>query len=398
MRPLLAQTADPMEGVSRVGEMITENIDNEFLSIVIGRLVSPGLSVLLILVIAVVLSSLSSRLIDRVVERMKDPTAAPGRRLRRRVGMPVDEKEEDLRRVQRADALGSLARSITRVVIWSLAIIMMLGQVGIQLGPLIAGAGIVGVALGFGAQDLVKDFLSGVFMLIEDQYGVGDIVDAGEAVGVVEGISLRSTRVRDVNGTLWHIPNGEIRRVGNMSQDWARALLDIAVAYGNDVDAASDIIERVAVEMAHEEQYQELFLQDPEVWGVQELGNDSVDIRLVIKVVPGQQWAIMRELRARIKKAFDASGIEIPFPQRTVWLRTEQAVAMGDDQVDLFSFPIPDEPTRQRAVDASRAGGPGRVVGDHDDAVREAVPGDLGQRMPDADDLGEQMPDPDAED
>jgi hypothetical protein len=215
------------------------------------------------------------------------------------------------------------------VVIWTIVVITILGVFGVNLGPLIAGAGIIGIAIGFGAQDLVKDFLSGVFMLLEDQYGVGDIIDAGEAAGVVEGVTLRSTRVRDVTGTLWHIPNGEIRRIGNMSQEWARALLDIGVAYGTDVDVASQLILRVATDMAHEDDYQEVFLDEPEIWGVENLGTDSVDIRLVIKTQPGQQYAIARELRRRIKRAFDTAEVEIPFPQRTVWLRTEQPVALG---------------------------------------------------------------------
>jgi small conductance mechanosensitive channel len=373
---LLAQSDEPLEiePVSDVAELLTDNIDNEFLSLLILRLVSPGLSMLIILVAAAILSSLAKRLINNIVGRMKDPELATARRgLRRRVGLAAEDRQENLRRVQRADALGALASSITKVVIWSMALIMALGQVGVQLAPLIAGAGIIGVAVGFGAQDLVKDFLSGVFMLIEDQYGLGDIVDVGEASGVVEGISLRSTRIRDVEGTLWHVPNGEIRRVGNSSQDWARALVDIGVAYGTDIDAASDIIGRVAVEMSHEAEFKDLFLDEPDVWGVQALGADSVDIRLVIKVVPGKQWAIMRELRARIKKAFDSAEIEIPYPQRTVWLRTEQPVALGDSHAERFHLPVPDEDVRQRAVDASKVGSAGKMVDD----LEEATPDEL---------------------
>jgi small conductance mechanosensitive channel len=236
---------------------------------------------------------------------------------------------------------------------------MVLGTFAINLGPLIAGAGIIGIALGFGAQDLVKDFLSGVFMLIEDQYGVGDIIDAGEATGVVEGVTLRSTRIRDVEGTLWHVPNGEIRRVGNMSQEWARSLLDVAVAYGADIDVVSELIQRVASEMAHEPAYQETFLDEPEMWGVQDLGNDAVALRLVIKTRPGEQWAISRELRRRIKNAFDAADVEIPFPQRTVWLRTEKPVSFGGADAAPFEHRVPDEAAIRRAVAASKRGDTG---------------------------------------
>lgn len=232
------------------------------------------------------------------------------------------------RRNQRLEALGALLNSIVSVVIWAAAILVVLGTTfGINIAPFLAGAGIVGIAIGFGAQDLVKDFVSGTFMLIEDQFAVGDVIDVGDATGVVEKITLRSTRLRDVNGTVWHFPNGEIRRVGNLSQEWSRALLDIGIGYGSDIDEASRIIEAVSAEMAGEPHYQALFLDAPQVWGVEDMAADSIVIRLVIKTVPGEQWAIGRELRRRIKLAFDEAGIEIPFPQRTVWLRHEHGAS-----------------------------------------------------------------------
>jgi moderate conductance mechanosensitive channel len=318
---------------------------------------------LLIVVLGLLVLWLARRGIRRAVGRAKDPSSPRGRRLRRRIGLGESTYAHSERRAQRADALGALATSIVSVVIWTVLVTMILGVFGINLGPLIAGAGIIGIALGFGAQDLVKDFLSGVFMLVEDQYGVGDIVDAGEAAGVVEGITLRSTRIRDVTGTLWHIPNGEIRRIGNMSQEWARALLDIGVAYGTDIDVASQVILQVATEMAHEEDYQEIFLDEPEIWGVETLGADGIDIRLVIKTQPGKQYAIARELRRRIKRAFDIAEVEIPFPQRTVWLRTEQPVALGGADVRPFGHPVPDEPTIARAVESSGHGDTGAPSG-----------------------------------
>jgi moderate conductance mechanosensitive channel len=331
----------------------------EELEFLVENLVSPGLMIVFILFLGLVATGIARRGISRTAERMKSDDGV-GRRLKTKVaGGKRPTAAEQMRRAQRADALGALARSVATTVIWVIVVTMALGQLGIQLGPLIAGAGIVGVALGFGAQDLVKDFLSGVFMLIEDQFGVGDIIDAGEAAGVVEGISLRSTRVRDIDGTLWHIPNGEIRRVGNMSQEFARAMLDIGVAYGADVDAAADIIERVAVEMSSEPDYENVFLDVPEILGVERLGTDSVDIRLLIKTQPAKQWAVSRELRRRIKNAFDAAGVEIPFPQRTVWLRTEAPVALGDAEAAPFEAPKPDEDTKRRAVVASKRGDTG---------------------------------------
>jgi moderate conductance mechanosensitive channel len=216
-----------------------------------------------------------------------------------------------LRRVQRAETVGALLKSVASFGIWSLAGLMALGTLGLDLGPLIAGAGIVGVAVGFGSQNLVRDFISGIFMLMEDQYGVGDVVDAGPAAGTVEGVGLRTTRLRDVDGTLWHIPNGEIRRVGNRSQGWARALVDVEVAYSTDLDDTTRTIERVAHELYVDELWSSKILEPPEVWGVEELGPDGIQVRLVAKTRPLEQWKVARELRARLKVAFDQAGIEV---------------------------------------------------------------------------------------
>jgi small-conductance mechanosensitive channel len=190
---------------------------------------------------------------------------------------------------------------------------------------LLAGAGIAGVALGFGAQTLVRDFISGLFILIEDQFGVGDHINVGEASGQVTRMTLRITSLRDVNGNLWHIPNGEITHVANESQVWARALLDIEVAYEADLREAQQIIADVAAAVWTDPEFEGAILESPEVWGVQNLGADGVAIRLVVKTVPAMQWRVQRELRLGIKEAFDNAGVEIPYPQRTVWLRESSA-------------------------------------------------------------------------
>lgn len=356
---LLAQDEaepDTMTGASEgLADLINRVVPEPFEFIVV-RLVSPGFAIILILLLAVILNALASRGIRRVTERMKQEGSVGGRLHERLAGQEQPSDVQAQRRTQRAEALGAVTRSVVTVTIWVVAAIMALGQIGINLGPLVAGAGILGVALGFGAQELVKDFLSGIFMLIEDQYGVGDIIDANGAVGVVEGISLRSTRIRSLDGTLWHVPNGEIRRVGNMSHEFARAMLDVSVAYGTDIDAAADLIERVAVEMAGQEEYREVFLEPPEILGVEMLGDDAIDLRLLIKTQPAKQWGVSRELRRRIKNAFDAAGVEIPFPQRTVWLRTEQATAFGDADAEPFELPVLDEAAKLRAVEASTYG------------------------------------------
>ena len=280
--------------------------------------------ILLILVVAYLANRIVRRLIRRATRRLASGEALGMiGTLRERTPLR-DTTPMDLGRATlRAETIGGVLRSIASVAIWAIAVVMILGEFAINLGPLIAGAGIVGVALGFGAQKLVQDFLSGIFMLIEDQYGLGDIVDAGEAIGVIEGITLRTTRLRDINGTVWHIPNGSISRIGNQSQQWARALIDVGVAYDTDVPTAIELIERVAVDMSYESGWSELVLERPEVWGVQALADSEVTIRLVVKTRPGQQWKVEREIRKRLKAAFDTEGIEIPFPHRVVYTRRD---------------------------------------------------------------------------
>lgn len=251
------------------------------------------------------------------------------------VGAPAEQEE---RAEQRIRTLGALLRHTVGVVILVVAGIMVLGELGVNIGPLLAGAGVAGIALAFGAQALVRDYLTGIFMLVEDQYGVGDIVDIGEASGVVERVTLRLTVVRDVEGTLWYVPNGEIRRVGNKSYEWARAVLDIGVAYDADVAAASKVIQEVADGLWREAAPGAVIIEEPEIWGVEDLGPHAVSIRLAVKTLPGQQWAVGRALRARIKEALHAAGIAIPFPQQTVWFhdaaRTEIGPEAGSGEQD----------------------------------------------------------------
>ncbi len=232
---------------------------------------------------------------------------------------------------QRAGTLSSVVASIMSGLIWFVAVLLVLDQIGVSLAPLLAGAGVVGIAIGFGAQQMVKDYLAGIFIIMEDQYGVGDVVDLGEASGTVEQVSLRVTRLRDVNGIVWYVPNGEIRRVGNTSKLWSTALLDIDVSYDTDLDRAGAILQRVADDLRGEENDKLTIIADPEFVGVQSFGADGVTLRLMARTEPSEQWAVARELRRRIKIAFDAEGIDIPFPQRTVWLRSvEPATTIGE--------------------------------------------------------------------
>jgi len=327
---VLAQAAQPesvcgnADQTNALCEWLLDRTGNEFLARASDIVVVRPAKIVLIALLALVLNALARRGIRRFVRGMQ------GERLRRRV-VSLRERAPDvllttgpqatLRTAQRGEAIGALLRSTTTVVIWSIAAVMILGHLGLAVGPLLAGAGVLGVAIGFGSQNLVRDLLSGVFMLVEDQYGVGDVVDLGPATGVVEGISLRTTRIRDVEGIVWHIPNGTINRVGNKSQQWSRALLDISVAYTTDLDVAKDVIKLTAVDLWHDPAWSTKITDEPEVWGVESLGADGVAIRLVVKTLPLAQWEVARELRSRIKEAFDARGIEIPFPQRVVWHR-----------------------------------------------------------------------------
>ena len=191
---------------------------------------------------------------------------------------------------------------------------MILSELGVNIAPIIASAGIIGIALGFGAQSLVKDFLSGIFMIFEDQYGVGDVVDVGEASGTVEAVSLRVTRLRDLNGTVWYVPNGEIVRVGNMSQNWSRAVVDVSVGYDEDLARAQRVLREVAHDLWEDEDFSSVIIEEPEVTGVEAFNPDAVTLRVLIKTAPMEQWAVARELRQRIKARFDHEGIEIPLP------------------------------------------------------------------------------------
>ncbi|MGL5407082.1 MAG: mechanosensitive ion channel family protein [Propionibacteriaceae bacterium] len=216
------------------------------------------------------------------------------------------------RSIQRARTMGSILKSIASFVIWTVAILTIMGAAGLPLAPLLASAGIGGVALGFGAQSLVKDFLAGVFMIIEDQYGVGDIINTGEITGTVEDIGLRVTRLRDSNGQIWYIRNGEITRIGNVSQGWSTAMVDIPISYDADTPHALAVLREVATAMDADEQWHQLLLEPPTVLGVDSIQGNVVTLRIMVKTCPNQQWGVARELRERAKVALAQAGIAGP--------------------------------------------------------------------------------------
>jgi small conductance mechanosensitive channel len=216
------------------------------------------------------------------------------------------------RKEQRAEAIGQLLKNAGQLLIWGTASLAIFSKLGLDIGPLLASAGVVGVALGFGAQALVKDYLSGIFLIMEDQYGVGDVVDVGEVVGTVEEITLRTTRLRDMSGVVWYVRNGEIIRVANRSQGWTMAVVDVPVAYDEDLDRIREIIEAIANDMDSDSAYDDVLLGRPEFGGVESVSGDAVFIKVFAKAAPEKQVVLARQLRERIKIAFDRAGVRVP--------------------------------------------------------------------------------------
>lgn len=313
---LLAQTSGsvgpcgPPGDASWLCELVYSSTGKAGVARAADVLIARPLTVLLVLLVAWVFHRLARRGIRRLVRRVHDDGTS---------GVLTV-----TRRAQRSEALGTLMSSVSGAVIWTVAGLMVLDELGLNLGPFLAGAGVVGVAVGFGSQALVRDFLSGIFMLVEDQYGVGDVIDTGQATGTVESVSLRSTRLRSVDGIMWHVPNGEIRRVGNKSQQWSRSLIDVPVPYDADTRAAINIIATVANGMAAEPEWAAKMLGRPEVWGVERFEATSLAVRTVITTRPREQWPVSRELRLRLKLAFDQAGIDLGPPTPVVWLPHEE--------------------------------------------------------------------------
>ncbi|MGI5164346.1 mechanosensitive ion channel family protein [Spirillospora sp. CA-253888] len=270
--------------------------------------------IIITFVIALLLRNLAHRMITRVTLRMAEGTMSERVRERSRTAFDGSPALLNQRRAQRARTLGSVLNSIASIVIMGTAAFSILGSLGLNLAPILASASVIGVAVGFGAQNIVKDFLAGLFMLLEDQYGVGDFIDVGTAKGTVEAVTLRVTRMRDVNGVVWYVPNGEIKKVGNESQNWGRAVLDIPVDIGEDVEKVKDILKVTADALAADSKWDQLVLEEPSVWGVQSLAADALVIRVVLKTAPGRQGDVARELRERVKLAFDEAGVTVATP------------------------------------------------------------------------------------
>lgn len=229
-----------------------------------------------------------------------------------------EERAEKGERVKRAETLVKILNNTVTVFIAIIATFMILKELGMDIGPLLAGAGILGLAIGFGAQSLVKDFFSGLFILLEDQYRVGDVIKIGEHTGLVEKIKLRTTVIRDLEGVVHTIPNGEIKEVSNLTYGWSRVVLDIGITYKEDLDRVINILKDVGKKIREDDKYKEMMIEDPIVLGVDDLAESKIIIKIIAKTQPLKQWDVARELRRKIKYAFDQEGIETPFPHRVI--------------------------------------------------------------------------------
>jgi small conductance mechanosensitive channel len=308
-------------------EFVYNQTDSDVAARMATWFVDRPLRILLILLAAWLIRLILHRAIDRFVAKISDEiqfdatplpddtSTVAGRRALR-------EHTLEARSKQRAITVGTVMHSAATLAVFLVAGLLVLSELELNLAPLIASAGIAGLAIGFGAQSMVKDFLAGIFIIFEDQFGVGDIVDTGLAMGKVEEVSLRTTRLRDQSGTLWIVPNGEIQRVGNTSQLWSNAVIDVEVAYDTNLDYAIGVIKATLDDIWRAEDPKATVIAEPDVLGVDRLADSSVVIRAIVKCEPAEQWSMGRIARKRIKEALDEAGIEIPFPQRTVWVRS----------------------------------------------------------------------------
>ncbi|MFW2383146.1 MAG: mechanosensitive ion channel family protein [Acidimicrobiales bacterium] len=310
-------------------EFIYKQTDSDVAARLASWFVERPLRVIVILLAAWIIRRLLFRAIDRFIEKLSDESRLPvtplpddtstraGRRALRQHTLAARSK-------QRGITIGAVLHSATTLGVLLIAGLMVLSEFDLNLAPLIASAGIAGLAIGFGAQSMVKDFLAGLFFIFEDQFGVGDIVDTGHATGKVEEVSLRTTRLRDQSGTLWIVPNGEIQRVGNTSQLWSNAVIDVEVSYDTNLDYAIGVIKTTLDQIWQEADPKATVIAEPDVLGVDRLSDSSVVIRAVVKCEPAEQWQMGRIARKRLKEALDEAGIDIPFPQRTVWVRSTE--------------------------------------------------------------------------
>jgi small conductance mechanosensitive channel len=270
-------------------------------------LIGHGVQIVSIIVGCVIVRMVVRRGINRVVRHTT--RLADGRAATLLAGSGLVARE---RTRQRAQAIGSVLRSLSTAVVFGIGALMVISVLTIPITPILASLSAVGVAVGLGARDLITDFISGVFMIVEDQYGVGDVIDTSEVKGTVEEVGLRITKVRDVDGVIWYMRNGAIKRVGNQSQGWARAVVDVPVAYTEDVGKVREVMEVTADGLYADEAWRDRFIDDkPKILGVESLDGAYVVIRIQARTAPQKNFEVARELRARLKAALDSADVQV---------------------------------------------------------------------------------------
>ena len=296
-------------------------------------LTTVGLKIAVIVVVASLVLLVLRTVIHRVTDHVAQGT--PPRRLGESVVGSTLLKVDPLataRRAQRARTLGSVLRSSAAVLVGAIAVFLVLDAIGVNIAPFIASAGIVGVALGFGAQSLVKDFLTGTFMLLEDQYGVGDVVDLGPATGTVESVSLRVTKIRDADGTLWYVPNGSMLRVGNKTQGWSTAVVEVDVDYFADLDAVQHLLEAAAARVVAD--LADAVQGEPSITGIERLSAEAITLRVRVRTSPARQWEVARALRVETRRVLEEAGVPL----------SGQRDALAAHRAALAADARPDEP------------------------------------------------------
>lgn len=274
----------------------------EWSALIVPWLLTHGIKILIIVIGAYILNKVAAKFIERAVRITVSPE-----------GIGSEEGEH-----KRENTLISIFTATATISILVIAALMVFQELGLMIGPILAGAGIIGLALGFGGQYLIRDIISGLFIILENQYRIGDVVRLEDVGGTVERISLRMTTLRDLDGTVHHIPHGEIKKVSNLSKYFARVNLNIGVAYHSDLEHVIRIVNQAGKELAEDPKWKDIILKAPQFLRVDDLGDSSVVIKVLGETKPLKQWEVTGELRKRIKIAFDEAGIEIPFPQRVV--------------------------------------------------------------------------------
>ncbi|MGA5702289.1 mechanosensitive ion channel family protein [Peterkaempfera bronchialis] len=317
--------------------------------------VAGGVRIVFIVFLALILRAVVRKLITQLIARMTRGAEESATGTGRLGGLLVNAE----RRRQRSEAIGSVLRSMASFAILGTAALMVLSALGVNLAPLLASAGVAGVAIGFGARNLVTDFLSGVFMILEDQYGVGDEIDAGVATGTVLEVGLRVTKLRGADGEIWYVRNGEVKRIANMSQGWSTAVIDVQVGYREDLDRVQAIILATAEEMAKSTPWDELLWEPVQVLGVESVAADSVVLRVEARTMPGKAGLVARSLRARLKTAFDEAGVRLKDDGVTASPDPDRPVP-GGDAAPPSALANPDSPQSlaARPLDGARARAP----------------------------------------